>query len=190
MGSPRIDWPVDEMVDWYQAGDTLQQIGDRLGRDFRLVHKVLRKAGVQMRPRGWCNQKGERNVSWNGGRTTDKEGYILIRRPEHPMADSHGYVREHRLIAEKILGRLLLPSEVVHHKNDDPSDNHPDNLMVYETNGLHLADTLRGKVPQWTDEGRARILEAVSRPRIRVAIPYPSESGGDPSPRMSDRRIA
>src|SRR4051812_48400969 len=117
----RIDWPVEEMADWYRDGMSLQQIGDRLGRDFRLVHKVLKKAGVEMRPRGWCNQEGSRNVAWKGGRTTDKSGYSLVLSPGHPMVDSHGYVREHRLVAEKHLGRYLLLEEVVHHKNDDPS---------------------------------------------------------------------
>jgi hypothetical protein len=182
MGSHnRIDWPIEEMTQWYQDGMTLQEIGDRLGRDLRLVHKALKKAGVPMRPRGWNNQQGSRNVSWNGGRTTDKHGYVLIRKPEHPMANSAGYVREHRLVVEEILGRPLTQTEVVHHLNDEPGDNHPDNLMVYETNGRHLAETLKGKCPQWTEEGRDRILESVRRPRKPTGSRGPSESGDGPS---------
>lgn len=183
----KIEWPVEQMTRWYREGLTLQEIGNRMGRDFRLVHKVLKKAGVEMRPRGWCHQQGPRNVSWNGGRTIDKHGYVLVRRPDHPAANNSGYVREHRLVAEQVLGRSLLPTEVVHHVNDDPSDNRPENLMVYETNAQHLAETLKGKVPQWTEAGRDRIREAAQRPRRRAAIPDPSGCGDDPWPQTSCR---
>lgn len=37
---------------------------------------------------------------------------------------------EHRLIATTILGRDLLPHEVVHHKDEDKTNNHPNNLEV------------------------------------------------------------
>ena len=183
----RIDWPIEEMTKWYEEGMSLQQIGDRLGKDFRLVHKALKKAGVQMRPRGWCNQRGSRNVSWKGGRQVDKAGYVLIRMPDHPAANNNGYVREHRLVAEKMLGRPLKPEEVVHHKNDDTSDNRPENLVVYETNAQHLAETLKGKVPQWTEEGKARIRAAVRRPRKRAASPCLSVFDDDQWQRMLDR---
>ena len=100
------------------------------------------------------NCQGSSNPAWKGGRVRDTDGYILIHRPDHPYATSHGYVREHRLVAEQVLGRYLLPSEVVHHKNDETADNAPDNLKVYETNAKHLAETLAGKIPRWTEEGR------------------------------------
>ncbi len=61
------------------------------------------------------------------------------------------------------LGRYLLPAEVVHHKKG--FDNHPSNLEVYSSNGEHLAETLKGKIPNWTPEGKRRILESVRRPR-------------------------
>jgi len=38
--------------------------------------------------------------------------------------------RGHRIIAEKILGRILSYNEVVHHLNEDPKDNSVDNLWV------------------------------------------------------------
>ena len=46
-------------------------------------------------------------------------------------------VREHRLIMEVILGRKLLPTETVHHKNHVRADNRPENLIIVKNASEH-----------------------------------------------------
>lgn len=45
---------------------------------------------------------------------------------------------EHRAIAAWKIGRPLRPGEIVHHKNNDPRDNHPDNLVVLPNQSVHM----------------------------------------------------
>lgn len=45
----------------------------------------------------------------------------------------------HRVVAAKLLGRDLLPGEVVHHRNGDQRDHRPENLLVLPNQGVHAA---------------------------------------------------
>jgi len=63
-------------------------------------------------------------------RQFDYKGYVLIKVPEHPKSFRGGWYYEHRLLAEKYLGRLLETYETVHHLNENKSDNTELNLFV------------------------------------------------------------
>lgn len=65
-----------------------------------------------------------------GARVSNGKGYVLVYLPEHPMANGP-YVLEHRLVMSEHIGRLLLPTETVHHKNGDRTDNRIENLELW-----------------------------------------------------------
>lgn len=48
-------------------------------------------------------------------------------------------VRIHRLVASTILGRPLLPGEVVHHLDGNSLNNAPDNLLVMRSQRHHAS---------------------------------------------------
>jgi len=59
-----------------------------------------------------------------------KKGYIKLYLPNNLMANSHGYVSEHRIVMAEHLGRPLLREELVHHINHNKQDNRIENLQL------------------------------------------------------------
>ncbi len=80
---------------------------------------------------------GSKNPNWKGGKIKDSCGYILIKIPKHPYANKRGYVPEHRLVCEKILGRYLTKEETVHHIGER-NDNRPKMLIVFTSHKKHI----------------------------------------------------
>jgi hypothetical protein len=81
------------------------------------------------------DRKGKNHHNWKRG-WYGHEGYIHIRIPDHPHA-VNGYVLEHRIVMEKHLDRYLDPKEVVHHINENRSDNRIENLLLLADNHEH-----------------------------------------------------
>lgn len=75
----------------------------------------------------------EAHPNWKGGKIKTSAGYLICLTETHPFASSNGYVMEHRLIMEKMIGRYLLSNENVHHINGKRDDNRPENLEIWAT---------------------------------------------------------
>jgi len=147
----------------YATGASLASTAKILKCNKRKIRYVLIKHSIKIREQSEA-QTGAANPSWSGGRT--KVGaYWYVYAPDHPHATKQGRVAEHRLVAEAILRRLLLPTEVVHHCDGNAENNTPSNLRIFVDNAEHLSFTLFGRVPQWSEEGRERILASVRKPR-------------------------
>lgn len=79
---------------------------------------------------------GERNPNWKGTEVHEGEGYLKIHietgieEKYHCMSNSDGYIKVHRYVMAKAIGRPLEDYEVVHHRNGDTEDNEISNLEL------------------------------------------------------------
>lgn len=82
-------------------------------------HEVQRKRGGAF--------GGSKRATWGNGNGVyiDSHGYIHEYDPQRRK-----FVRQHRLVMERKLGRHLEKGESVHHKNGKRDDNTPDNLEL------------------------------------------------------------
>jgi hypothetical protein len=173
--------PVDEteLRRLAATGMSTSEIGLALKVSEETARRRMRKLGI---PRLAAKARPGHNYFWQGGYAVDEAGYILVKTPGHPNATAGGYVRQHRLVMERALGRYLTPEEVVDHKNRDTSDNDPSNLQLFASNADHLRDNMTGSKNLTAEEREVRRLENVRRARRRVAaILAESETGAQPS---------
>jgi len=88
--------------------------------------------GKKRPPRSEEHRKNLGKARWRGGRY-EQHGYVNIWR-----GPKERYVREHRHIMEEHLGRKLLRSEEIHHKNAIKNDNRIENLEIMVTGFIRL----------------------------------------------------
>ena len=155
---------TEELRTIYPQGLTLGELAQRYACSEETIRRLMITAGIPRRPRG--QPLGKHLPS--GGRTTDPDGYVLLKANGHPQANSGGYVREHRLVMERTLGRYLLPEEVVHHINGLKDDNRPENLQLYESNAAHKRDDMVGNSWAKGDVGNPKRSVRVTRSPYQI----------------------
>nr|WP_242066250.1 HNH endonuclease [Brevibacillus laterosporus] len=85
-------------------------------------------------------KRGESAPGYRGGVSErGHKGYRKVLSSDHPYADANGYIFEHRLICEKLLGRYLEEDEIVHHRDGNRMNNHPSNLFIFYGHATHCA---------------------------------------------------
>lgn len=96
--------------------------------------------------------------SSRGGHTTTYGGYVWELCPGHPLANHWGFVAQHRLVGEDLVGRPLRQGEVVHHHDETRTNNDPSNLAVM-TLAEHRRhhNTNRARIPLDEKEVRAAL---------------------------------
>lgn len=164
---------AQELRELRDQGLSAAEIGERYGHGDEWARRWMVRHGIERLP---AKARPDRNPFWNGGRTVDKDGYVLCHFPAHPSATRAGYVREHRLVMEAELGRLLADDEVVDHRNGTVDDNRPSNLRVFPANSEHLRVTLTGRTGPGGTRSRRTARFGPGGP-----IPSASETGAEPS---------
>ncbi len=79
---------------------------------------------------------GVENHKWVRG-TVRVGGYVGVQCPGHLRVNDRGYVLVHLLVAERALGRPIMPPAEVHHIDEDKTNNVPSNLVICQDSNYH-----------------------------------------------------
>lgn len=113
----KIEIDVAKAETLLNSGNTLEETASVMDVKVATLKKRLRENGIE-------------TDRYHKGYITTWSGYKKVHIPNHPYADSKGYVPEHRHVMEQYLGRYLEPHEHVHHKNGKKDDNRLENLEL------------------------------------------------------------
>ena len=114
------------------------------GKEFKRLKWEVTQKMRRGTKRNYCSDKcknkvqsigGELSGRWKGGRRQYpcQKGYVML------SIGPNKRVFEHRYVMENHIGRKLKPKEVIHHLNENPSDNRIENLVLCKSSGEHHA---------------------------------------------------
>ena len=125
---------------YFEEECSIPVIEKRLNCTKQLIQNRFRKAGLKFRSvkeamdlaikHGRRIQSGEGSPNWGNGRCITADGYIFLRRPNHPKAQRDGYVREHLIVWEEFNKMPLPKGYIIHHVNGIKADNRIKNLLA------------------------------------------------------------
>lgn len=136
-------YDYDKIKEYYKTHNR-NETAKEFGSSKSTMNYILHKLRIYVLP----DSNGSNNPNWRGGIRYDR-GRKMWYSPGHPYAQLVGkkktpYVFEYRLVVEKSLGRYLLSTEIVHHIDNDHTNNNIDNLQVM-TQSEHIKVHLHDK---------------------------------------------
>ena len=118
--------------------------------------------------REYCSRTCAMTGRYRNGQTFQHpEGETIRHSSGYVQQKSGGkWVMQHRLVVEQKLGRPLLPTERVHHKNGKRDDNRPENLELWtcvgdskkDPHGVRLVDKVLGMIDALTTEESGTVM--------------------------------
>lgn len=98
------------------------------------IEQASKNKGKKAWNKGKKGLQGKNHPSWKGGSYISSDGYRMIHTEGHGWA---AYKKEHKLVIEKELKRLLNINEVIHHIDGDKLNNEINNLQLCSSDSKH-----------------------------------------------------
>lgn len=88
--------------------------------------------------------RGAKHPRWSSAKMISEHGYVKVRvGKSHPLADPNGYAYEHEIVWTSAGLPLPGPSELLHHRDEDKTNNRVENLEIKSrpAHGVHHQPT-------------------------------------------------